>query len=387
MSADSTETNSTDPSQIEAKSPASAAAAPAGDTKAKKEAPASKSGGAKSGAIGLLALIVALAAAGGVGWLLQQQRQMASQQLTSDTLEQGLAVAEQRAAALQAELSQQLATNRGMQENQGQRLAALEEDSVALRRQLAVLGQADRSDWQLAEVEYLLRLAHQRVMMGGDLSSAASLLETADNLLHKLKLAGLMAIRQQVARDLAAVRAAASVDTEGVFMRLAALQEVAADLPFFGLPEMPEITPPEPAADAPWYERLGISAQAAFDQLVVVQSRDVPVQALLSESQQILVRLRLSLLLEEARNAVLLGEQAVFDRSLADASALVTRYYQMEDAATKSVLSTLEELKATEVNAALPDISQSQQAMRAYIDARFESRGQVAPLNKQESGQ
>ncbi len=254
-----------------------------------------------------------------------------------------------------------------------------------LLQQIANLGRTDRDDWKLAEVEYLLRLAHQRVAMGGELNSAASLLTNADNILLELNMAGLHQVRKQVALDLAAVRAAQQLDNEGTYLRLEALQQQASELPFFSMPTISESDQQtaEPAGDL--FDLAAEDWQAALDKgwdqavekfktLVVVQKREGAVEPLLSEAWQRLVRERLALDLEQAKNALVLQQQTVYREALGNAAELVESNYIKDDPATRSVLKELQDLQQEKIVAELPDVSGSQEAIRAYIDRKFQAR-------------
>ena len=98
-----------------------------------------------------------------------------------------------------------------------------------------------------------------------------------------------------------------------------------------------------------------------------------------------MIRIRLSLLLEQAKNALLLRQGAVYEKALEDASNLVAAHFRAEDSVTVAVLDGLADLGATDIEPALPDIAASQQAIRAFIDKTYQSRNQVDPLDEEVS--
>jgi uroporphyrin-3 C-methyltransferase len=361
---------------------------------AKPAKPAKQKNPGKGGAaIASLSLLIALAALGGSGylWYLQQQGAQQPQAVVEDLrpeLTELSAQLEAKIGTLEGELGaarQQMQASR--QQTEGE-MEQLSRDSLALLSQVSELGRTDRDDWQLAEVEYLLRMAHQRVVMGGELRSAASLLSTADNILNDLNMAGLHQVRKQVARDLAAVRAGVELDSEGIYLRLEALQQQSASLPFFGMPEInaPEQSQATVAGDD-WQSTLDSSWQQAvakFKALVVVQKRDGSVEPLLSEAWQSLVRERLALDMEQAKNAVVLQQQTIYRQALRNAIELVQMHYLPEHSATRSAITELKALEQEKIVSDLPDISGSQEAIRAYIDQKYQAQEQTAPLAEQE---
>jgi uroporphyrin-3 C-methyltransferase len=369
-------------------------AKPVKAAKAENKASSAKGGGVLAG----LALLLAMAALGGSGylWYLQQntpqQEPVAIDDLRPE-LTQLSAQVEAQVDTLKSELGAARQQIQTIKQQTSAEMEQLSRDSVAMLSQVTELGRTDRDDWQLAEVEYLLRLAHQRVVMGGELKSAASLLSNADNILHDLNMAGLHQVRKQVARDLSAVRAAVELDSEGIYLRLDALQQQSASLPFFGMPKI-DAPPEEPvvadeaATEADdWQSTLEASWQQAvakFKTLVVVQKQDGSVEPLLSEAWQLLVRERLALDLEQAKNAVVLQQQTIYREALSNASELVQSHYVPEHPATQSALTELEALQQEKIVMDLPDISGSQEAIRAYIDQKYQGQEQAAPLAEQE---
>ncbi|MCB1675989.1 MAG: uroporphyrinogen-III C-methyltransferase, partial [Halioglobus sp.] len=172
--------------------------------------------------------------------------------------------------------------------------AAIESFAAELarqREQLARYSANDGESWLLAEAEYLLRLANQRVIMTGDAVAAQTLLETADDILQEVDDPGLHRARAAIAADVAALRAVPGVDVEGLYLRLAALLEQADALVIFELPEV-EAQPRAEEADT-WRGRLQQGYESALRKLsdyIVIRRRDVPVQSLMDPQWEGLVR-------------------------------------------------------------------------------------------------
>ncbi len=371
--------------------------APAGPARVEQKSGSSGGGSWLSG----MALLLALAALAGTAYQWWMQQNVVEEEVQEEPWRDQLSQLGQQSGELKTQLESGLgaledqlgATRSQLQAVQQETTSDIRELSAVnedLLKQLAKLGSADRDDWKLAEVEYLLRLAHQRVVMGGELSSAASLLANADNALVELNMAGLHQVRKQVARDLAAVRAAQQLDSEGVYLRLEALQQQSSDLPFFGMPEISEsdVQSGESAGDL--FDLAAQDWQAALDKgwdqavekfktLVVVQKRDGAIEPLLSEAWQRLVRERLALDLEQAKNALVLQQQTIYREALGNAAELVQSHYLTDDPATRSVLQELKSLQQEKIVAQLPDVSGSQEAIRAYIDRKYQSRESAAP--------
>ena len=345
--------------------------------------------------------MTSLGAGAGAGYLWYEQQQMTQQQQTlasehSMLSERQAAAAVPVDAGVSAEVEGRLASltelidatkdAQGAQQSQLQALRMetggdiqrLASENADLMQRLAEIGRTDRDDWRLAEVEYLLRLAHQRVVMGGELDSAAALLATADKILYELNMAGLLHVRKQVARDLAAVQAAARLDVSGIYLRLDALQQQLGKLQFYGMPEQAvQAATAEPAAESAgggdWRDEL----LAFSKQLVIVRKSEGEIEAELTGVGQNLMRIQLALKLEQAKNALLLHQDPIYHTALDNARSLITAHFVPENSVSVAFLEGLDALNRETVAPELPDISSSQEVVRAYIDKRYKTQGQA----------
>src|SRR5690606_21247593 len=105
------------------------------------------------------------------------------------------------------------------------RLLVAEQRIEAQHKRLQGLSSTSREDWLLAEAEYLLRLANQRVLIEHSPSSADGLLTQADEILKNLDDPDLFSLRQAIAKDLASLRLIKEVDHEGLYFSIKALTE------------------------------------------------------------------------------------------------------------------------------------------------------------------
>ena len=261
--------------------------------------------------LAVLALLLAVGAAGFSGWLylkqearrqlLDQREQRLDEQVediagTTQAARASIdeAIAATRNATL--EVSQRLADERSrtaeLLEQQRASISALEAALRSQRQQLLELSSTDRADWSLAEAEYLLRLAYQRLLLAKDVQSALALLTSADAILQELDDTMLFPAREAIARDMAALRAVPELDREGAWLRLQALAGRIDSLILFELPEL-ESEAAEVPADAGWRERLQIGFRAALQKIsdyVVIRRREEPYQVLIDPQWEQLVR-------------------------------------------------------------------------------------------------
>ena len=231
------------------------------------------------------------------------------------------------------------------------------------------------ADWRLAEAQYLLRLANQRVLMEQRPEGALTLLRGADKVLADLDDVSLYSLRQALAQDIAKLEAVPKLDVEGTYLRLAALIEQSRQLPTLSLeqqrqlPDMlKEITPD--AVD----ETLQQDIQSAFaramsslESLVVIQQHDRAVEPLLSPEQGHYLRQNLQLLLEQAQLALLRQQQVIYETSLNRSIELIGRYFDAANSATQALSQALEQLNRLQVAPQMPSINGSLDKLQQHM--------------------
>jgi len=335
-----------------------------------------------------LALLIALTALAAVGWLTwrdQIENEVAGNLLDAAIRDQALAL---------SGLQQQVADLRADSRAERRQLASqIEEQRARIEVQqqnIAELTSIDRSDWELAEAEYLLQLANQRLLLGGGAAAALELFNAADSIMHELDDSGLLPVRAALAQDIAAVKAVPSVDIEGIYLALTATAEQAAALPLIQPPEIqPEAPPATAAPTSGWSDRLGAGLEAALaklDQLVQVRRRDEPYKPLLAPQYEAALRQNLALQFEQAEAALLAGNQKLYEASLDKAQRWITTYFTLDEQATRAVADTLAELKTRQIKPTMPDASASRRALNTFIKSRRalqDDNGYVAPAAEQ----
>src|SRR5690606_20723552 len=83
----------------------------------------------------------------------------------------------------------------------------------------------DRGLLQVLEAEELLRLAAHRLWLSRSPQGVLALLNRADRLLADLADPGLEPVREALAADTTALKLAPQPDIEGIYLRIAALQQ------------------------------------------------------------------------------------------------------------------------------------------------------------------
>ncbi|MDX1800771.1 MAG: uroporphyrinogen-III C-methyltransferase [Marinobacter sp.] len=274
---------------------------------------------------------------------------------------------------------------------QGQRIQALEDalrkqrDTLATQRRqidhnarvLLEAGSRTRTDWLLAEAEYLLRVANQRLVIEKDFRGALAALKEGDKVLAETDDIGTYPVRQALAKEILALKGLTGVDRTGLYLQLeasiASIQQLtdsalAGEAP----PSLTQpATDPDPT-DNPLL-RAWHKVRNTLARVVVVRRLDEPVKPLMSPEQSAYARLNMQLMLEEAEMAVLRGHQALYERALSKALAALNDWYDHSDSRIAAIESTLNELKDQDIDPQLPDISESLNLLKARMAGRTKS--------------
>ena len=274
---------------------------------------------------------------------------------------------------LRNQLDAQRSENRGARDQYIARLNELQERVETQQQQLVTLATADRSDWQLTEAEYLLQLANQRLLLGGDLKTALEQLLSADNIIHDVDDSGLLPARAALAKDIAALKAVDVVDTDGMYFELEAVANQAQQLHLIEPVDIQQDEAAPADAQAALSTRLQTGLRAAVHklyQLVQIRRRDEPYKPLLAPQYEAALKQNLKLAFEQAQVALLTRNQKLYEHSLAKARDWLTAYYTVDEHATQAVVAQIDELIAKRVEITLPDISESRRELKAYIKLR-----------------
>lgn len=328
------------------------------------------------------------------GALQGQVGELAEEQALLVQADRELKQGQQALAAAEAEtLARAESMVKPLQDN----LRAVGERLDAHNQRLLSLSNTSREDWLLAEAQYLLRLASQRLLVDRQASSALGLMESVDGILRDLAMPDLFAVRQALATDLAAVRLAAAVDREGIYLRLAGLINSLDSLPTYDTPiiegealELP--SEPEPATeDEPevgfwqsvkafpgvvwrWLKGVGVAIIDKISSYVRIQDHEYSASPLLPPSTAEYLRQNVRLSLEQAQVAMLREQTEIYRASLGQAIDLVERYFP-DTPGRQALLQELLRLQGLTVDVTLPSITSSLGQLAAFIERLHQLEG------------
>ena len=241
-----------------------------------------------------------------------------------------------------------------------QRLSATESGLVSV----AASSQNSSVELDIAEIDFLLRTASERLQLFSDPTAADLALQAADVQIEALNDPMFLSVRQRIATSRQALALVPSIDRVELSTQLTALQSKVPDLPFRGEAE----TQPEPVLpdDAGWWE----SFKQTMSSLVTVRRRVPEDQSLLSLDDKDYLRQGLWLQLESARLALMRNDTSAYSGSLDRVNDTVEQFFKNGSTEVQALLLEVAALKQVNIAPEMPDISAPWAQLRQLRDSR-----------------
>ena len=330
--------------------------AKAAKKKAEPKPPKPKSAGGNY--LAKLALLSSLIIAGGILYLWRYH---------TDALEGQ----QQRLAELQTVIQDQSEAQKQIGEALQGELGILQERQEVVTEAVDELLKTSRHlrhEWLVAEAEYLVNLASHRLILAQDVNTAITALKAADDRLRETGDPSLIVLRKALADDISSLRAVALPDIAGLSLKLNTIVQDVDDLPLL-TPE-PETaakrqTGPARPPVKNWQE-LPAAMWEDMKKLVIIRDHQGPIKPLLSPEQHFFLSQNLKLQLEQARLALLTGENEVYHERLDTAQGWISNWFDPENNRTIHMQDQLKELVAVNVQPSLPELTRTYQAFQAY---------------------
>lgn len=306
-----------------------------------------------------LALLLAGAALLLAGWQWQETRH----QLAEVRLELNHRLAEAEAGK-QAEQASQQQLREQLGDLQA-KIDAFEAQGTALQALYQDIARS-REGATLLEVEQAITLAGQQLQLAANVPVALLALQTADARLARLDSPQYLPLRKALTKDIERLNALPLVDVAGISLRLEQVVLAADKLPLasYGRP-VDKAENAQPAEGLPWWRRSGGELWRELKGLVRIQRLDGEGPALLAPGQEFFLRENLKLRLLNARLALLAHDQATFRNELKTAQGWLSRHFSGDDKAVSAAVATLGQLAGAAPNVDLPNLSETQAALRA----------------------
>ncbi len=350
--------------------------------------------------IAVLALLVAMAAVSATGWQWWQMRQADPGEETQKETLVHLQEAQQRLVASVASFEAQLdaaespldaseiaqrdeqlktvvgqvAELRGQSDEDQASINAVQGSVRSLEKRLsatesglvsvAASSQNSSVELDIAEIDFLLRTASERVHLFSDPSAADLALQAADVQIEALNDPMFLSVRQRIATARQALATVPRIDRVQLSTQLTAMQVKVPGLPFRG--EVEAAPEPELPEEAGWWE----SFKQTLSSLVTVRRRVPEDQSLLSLDDKDYLRQGLWLQLESARLALMRNDSSVYAESLGRVNDTVEQFFHNGSSEVQSLLLEVAALKQVNIAPQMPDISAPWTQLRQLRDSR-----------------
>ncbi|MFN5746412.1 MAG: uroporphyrinogen-III C-methyltransferase, partial [Methylococcaceae bacterium] len=234
-------------------------------------------------------------------------------------------------------------------------------------------------DLLIADAEYLLNVANQKLHLVGDVKAVLAAMEAADHRLRESGDPAVYKVREALAEEMAVLRKMNAPDLVGISAKLIALEKKVAGLPLV-LPHAGIVKEHEKAkaSAAPPVSEQGQEGDAVdaaireFKDLVTVRRTDRPIEALLAPEQAEALRQMLLLKLETSRAALLRNDAQLFKDSLTVAGEWVAEHFDTTAAETRAMQDELAALSGSSLDVSYPDISKSMVMLQNIGKLRLE---------------
>jgi uncharacterized protein HemX len=240
-----------------------------------------------------------------------------------------------------------------------------------------------RGDWLIADAEYLLSIANQRLYLMGDVNTTREALEAADQRLRESGDAGAFKVREQIAKDIAAIRNVAVADIVGMYASIQSLQSqvdaLTLLLPYTGKTLMQPKPEQEPTDKEG--QNLLDSALGQLEGVVTIRHTEHPIKEILTSEQAQFIREQLRVKLEMVKIALVQQNEQLYQSSLADAKKWTEQNFAKNPEAAKFI-GELDKFNAIKIRSHFPDISLSLKMLRDITKLRLEADKAMSPAEK-----
>jgi len=245
----------------------------------------------------------------------------------------------------------------------------LETSIQLLQRQLG----KTRGDWLIADAEYLLTVANQRLHLVGDVATTREALEAADQRLRESGDAAVFKVREQIAKEIALLNGATVPDIVGIYAGIQNLQDEVEGLSVF-LPhagKQPDQSPSTSDLSAQGHDLLETVAKQ-LEGYVVLRHTDQPVTAILTPEEAHFIKQQLKVRLEMIEIALVQQNDALFVSSIVDAKQWLKKNFA-ENKQTEQFITELDKLATVQIRSQYPDVSTSLKMLKDIGRLRIET--------------
>ncbi|ELY4609077.1 uroporphyrinogen-III C-methyltransferase [Cronobacter turicensis] len=325
-------------------------------------------------ALVLSAVAIAIALAAGAGLWTWSKKQADSQNASTDTLATQLTSLQNQQQAQKAGFEKTLKAQADALATATRQQEAMARELDEVQKKVATISGSDAKTWQLAQADFLVKLAGRKLWSDQDATTAAALLKSADASLADMNDPSLITARRALTDDIAALASVTQVDYDGIILKLNQLSNQVDNLRLAD----------NDSDDAPmdsdgselssslgeWRQNLVKSWHNFMDSFITIRRRDDTAVPLLAPNQDIYLRENIRSRLLVAAQAVPRHQDEIYKQSLDNVSTWVRAYYDTSDAGTKAFLESIDNLAQQNISMDVPETLQSQAILEKLMQTR-----------------
>ncbi|KJG82967.1 uroporphyrinogen-III C-methyltransferase [Yersinia pestis] len=335
--------------------------------------------------LGVIAIALVIALGAGLYYHGQQQAQLQSAE--------NIALQEQL-VALKQTLLQEKQQLESLLQQQGKALESAENQQASLTRQLnelqekvATISGSDAKTWLLAQADFLVKMAGRKLWSDQDVTTAVTLLKSADASLADMNDPSLIDVRRAITEDISALSAVSQVDFDGIILKLNQLSNQVDNLRLAdnNIDDSPMDANSDELSSSlsEWRQNLSKSWHSFMSDFISIRRRDSSAEPLLAPNQDVYLRENIRSRLLVAAQAVPRHQDEVYKQSLETISTWVRAYFDVNDPSTKAFLDELENLSQQPISMDVPDQLKSQPILEKLMQTRVRNLLAQTPVDAQ----
>lgn len=239
------------------------------------------------------------------------------------------------------------------------------------------------SQWLLAEANYLVNLASERLVANKDILTARRQLQSALEKVTQIGGLQLQSVKRVLEDDLHELNSVKIVDSQVIWQQLSDMTHHLLKLKMSNLTSELSVDETPKELKTGWREALKASYNEIKDLIRVTKYEQESFAPILDASEQDQLLQVMTLMIEQAKWAVLNQNQNIYQNSLNQLSSFLEKFF-IQDSQAQGILTSIDTLKAQNVSVEAPDISRSKFALSQALSNIGNKRDSV--LESQEYG-
>jgi len=309
----------------------------------------------------------------------QMSRQIADYQSQLTAIQSQLATLEANIAGKDTHFTKTLADFSQLHSEKLESTRKELNDAIArVQRQLG----KTRGDWLIADAEYLLSVANERLHLIGDVNTTREALEAADQRLRESGDAGIFNVREELAKEIGVIKSVVVPDIVGMYASIQTLQDqvdkLVLVLPYTGkeLTEPAEVK--EQSSKTTEDQGLLDSAMDELEGIVTIRHTEHEVKEVLTPQEAQFIREQLRVKLEMVKISLVQHNEALYQSSLADAKKWTAQHFT-KNTDFDNFIAELDRFSNIKIHSQFPDISSSLKMLRDITKLRIEADKAMQP--------